>query len=132
MFPFHQRYLVLHLVCLLKFSLNCVSLFQKKEVKHDTQEKQEAKVPIIQLEVLPSLDRPKEFHDEMANGCVDRKCFKEVWDRLETSVTKSHDPGLYIAGPPGVGKSTVLYWCACQGRSKGWIVIYIVSCFLTC
>ena len=36
-------------------------------------------------------------------------------------------PGLYVAGPPGAGKSSALYFMAARLRRQGHLVVYLPS-----
>jgi Mrp family chromosome partitioning ATPase len=71
---------------------------------------------------------PKEMDtDILSVECIYRKDVEHYWDLLQQRAAKKQIPGLVLAGPPGVGKSTMVYMLALTARRNGWLVVYIVS-----
>ena len=71
--------------------------------------------------------RPKDFNDELLTGFVGRVELLEVWGRIEAAVKQRQIPGIYLEGPPGAGKSAILYFCVIKARKSGYLAPYVVS-----
>ena len=81
--------------------------------------------------VPPWTVAPKEMDiDILAVECIYRNDVEAYWRLLQNREKHDHIPGLVLAGPPGAGKSTIVYMLALTARRHGWLVVYIVSLFV--
>jgi hypothetical protein len=62
----------------------------------------------------------------VAESCVFRECVREYWELLKDRIKERSIPGVYLAGPPGGGKSTIVYMLAQIARVHKWLVVYVV------
>ena len=80
----------------------------------------EETVELCDLEVYPKECDPSKF----LRSFVMRSEVVELDHRMKSTLLV---PGVYISGPPGAGKSSLLYFMASRLRKKGYIVIYLPS-----
>ena len=72
---------------------------------------------------------PKESLPSWAEeGFIETKCALDVWDHVQKAVVKKHQPGVYLAGPMGAGKSSIMYYVVHKAQQLGWLVVYIPRC----
>ncbi|KAJ3048272.1 hypothetical protein HK097_010729 [Rhizophlyctis rosea] len=73
---------------------------------------------------------PKDWNNELLTGFVGRIELDEVWDLMcgAAKPGKASVPGIYISGPPGAGKSSVLYFCVIKARKRGVLAPYVARC----
>lgn len=77
----------------------------------------------------PTRLKPKEFLTTMTR-CVNRpQQVDDILTMLEAAVVEQSIPGVYIAGPAGVGKSVLAYIITqiCK-YEKQWLTVYIPDC----
>ncbi|KAI3658398.1 hypothetical protein MP638_001398 [Amoeboaphelidium occidentale] len=61
-------------------------------------------------------------------GFIERQCAHDVWKYVQETVTDQLRVGVYLAGPMGVGKSSIMYYVVHKARQLGWFVVYIPLC----
>ncbi|KAI3656092.1 hypothetical protein MP638_004405 [Amoeboaphelidium occidentale] len=72
---------------------------------------------------------PKQALGSWSNeGFIERQSAHDVWKYVQETVTDQLRVGVYLAGPMGVGKSSIMYYVVYKARQLGWFVIYIPRC----
>ncbi|KAI8999166.1 hypothetical protein BC832DRAFT_565214 [Gaertneriomyces semiglobifer] len=73
---------------------------------------------------------PKDFSNDFLSGFVGRVELPKCWQTIQEAASTENcaTPGLYLAGPPGAGKSALLYFLVIEARRSGMIAPYIARC----
>src|SRR4051794_10030004 len=58
--------------------------------------------------------------------CLVREHFGSIWTRLEDCSEDRFNPGFYLAGASGCGKSSTMFLLTKRARETGWLVLYVV------
>jgi hypothetical protein len=61
-------------------------------------------------------------------GFIERRIAKDVWQYVQDTAKDPLRVGVYLAGPMGVGKSSIIFYVVYKARQLGWFVIYIPRC----
>jgi Mitochondrial ribosomal death-associated protein 3 len=84
----------------------------------------------ISLEITGDLRfLPKQYLTTWADGgFIVRKSARDIWQYIQDTVADRSRVGTYLAGPMGIGKSSIMYYAVHKAREEGWLVIYIPRC----
>jgi Mitochondrial ribosomal death-associated protein 3 len=72
---------------------------------------------------------PKDYLAKWADdGFIVTKSARDVWQYVQNTLADPTHVGAYLAGPMGVGKSSIMYYVVHKAREEGWLVTYIPRC----
>jgi hypothetical protein len=63
-----------------------------------------------------------------SDGFLETQCALDVWNNVQKAVSDDIQSGLYLDGPVGIGKSSIMYYVVHKARQLKWFVIYIPRC----
>ncbi len=72
---------------------------------------------------------PKQFlEDWETGGFIESQNCLDIWDDVQKTLKESSRVGLYLAGPMGIGKSSIMFYVVHKSHQLGWFVVYIPRC----
>ncbi|KAI3661191.1 hypothetical protein MP638_005628 [Amoeboaphelidium occidentale] len=110
---------------------SCIKVAAEKFVadvdKQELSFELETKLKNTQQFVL-GLDLDYEKNKWKSDGFLETQSALDVWNNVQKAVNDDLHPGLYLDGPVGIGKSSIMYYDVHNARQLKWFVIYIPRC----